>query len=346
MTRVSTALEVSGAAQMRRPALRRGTMVLAGLVLLALACAASLVLGARVADWPELAGGLTGQINGVGEAAVAARIPRTVMAVLVGAMLAVAGGSMQAVTRNPLADPGILGVSLGASLAVVLGIAFFAISAPLTFTALSIIGAGATASFVYVLGSLGGATPLKLAVVGAATAAACAALVGAVLLPRVDILTTFRHWQVGGVGGAGWDRILIALPFAAIGIALCLGLARNFNALALGDEAATGLGVRVGMSRILGWGGAVILCGAATSVVGPIAFVGLIVPHMVRLIVGPDYRWVLPLSVLCGAILLLVADVLGRVISRPSEIEVGIVVAFIGAPFFVWLVRRHKVRDL
>lgn len=151
--------EVPGFAMMRRPVFRRGTIALLGILLLGLACAASLALGARVVDWPEFVGGLTGQITGVGQAAVAARIPRTVLAVLVGAMLAVAGGSMQAVTRNPLADPGILGVSLGASLAVVIGIAVFAISAPITFVALSILGAGAAASFVYVLGSLGEQLP-------------------------------------------------------------------------------------------------------------------------------------------------------------------------------------------
>lgn len=339
---------VPDVAEMRHPARTRSAVLIFAVVFVLITVGASLALGTRMVSWHELVGGITGSTGTVAEAAVAARLPRTVLALLVGAMLAVSGASLQAVTRNPLADPGILGISFGASLAVVVGIAFFAISSPTAFMVAALIGATATAVVVYVLGSLGygGASPLKLALAGAATAAACAALISAILLPRVDIVTVFRHWQVGGVGGAGWDRIVVILPLALIGGALCLFLTRAFNVLALGDEAATGLGARVRRTRLLGWAGAVILCAAATSAVGPIAFVGLVIPHVARLVCGPDYRRIMPISIVLGAGLLLTADVVGRVIARPQEVEVGIVIALIGAPFFVWLVRRQRVREL
>ncbi|MBI1350285.1 MAG: iron chelate uptake ABC transporter family permease subunit [Actinomycetales bacterium] len=310
--------------------------------------AASLAFGTRVVSVDEILGGLSGTSDGIAQAAVSARIPRTLLAFLVGAMLAVSGASMQAVTRNPLADPGILGVSFGAALAVVIGIAAFGISSPYAYIAFAIVGAGMSAVFVYVVGSLGygGMTPLKLALAGAATAAAFTSLISAILLPRVDVMTTFRFWQVGGVGGATWDRVALAAPFAVIGVLACLALARGMNTLALGDDVAAGLGENVARARLLGWAGAVVLCGAATAVAGPIAFVGLVVPHVCRLLVGGDYRWVLPASAIVGAGLLIGADVVGRVIARPDEIEVGIVTAVIGAPVFVWIVRRQKVREL
>ncbi len=344
----SQSVNVSGAALRQHPTREIGRAIALALVFVLVAVIASLLLGTRVTSWSEFTAGVTGSTGTVAEAAVAARVPRTALALLVGAMLAMSGASLQAVTRNPLADPGILGISFGASLAIVVGIAFFGISSPGTFMVTALAGASVTAVFVYAVGSVGfgGASPMKLALAGAATAAACAALISAILLPRVDIIAAFRHWQIGGVGGAGWDRILSILPMALIGGSLCLILARAFNALSLGDEAATGLGARVGRTRLLGWAGAVILCGAATSAVGPIAFVGLVIPHVARLLSGPDYRHILPLSIAMGAGLLITADVIGRVIARPQEVEVGIVIALIGAPFFVWLVRRQKVREL
>jgi iron complex transport system permease protein len=254
---------------------------------------------------------------------------------------------MQGVTRNPLADPGILGVSGGASLAVVVSIAFFGLSNPYGYIGVATLGAALAALFVYSVGSLGGgATPLKLALAGAATAAALSSLVSAVLLPRVDILTTFQFWQIGGVGGAEWDRIAIVAPFLAAGAAIVVLSGRGLNTLALGDDLAAGLGTRVVRTRFIAFAGAVLLCGAATAVAGPIAFVGLVVPHLCRLLVGPDQRWLLPFSAIAGAALLVTADIVGRVVARPQEIEVGIITAIIGAPFFIWVVRRQKVRDL
>jgi iron complex transport system permease protein len=327
---------------------RRLGWIAAGAGCLALLSLASVAFGNRVVSPDELVAALGGDTAGVGQAAVAARVPRTVLALLVGAALALSGAAMQGVTRNPLADPGILGVSGGASLAVVAGIAFFGLSNPYGYIGAATLGAAAAAVFVYSVGSLGrgGATPLKLALAGAATAAALSSLVSAVLLPRVDILTTFQFWQIGGVGGAEWDRIAIVAPFLAAGAAIVVLSGRGLNTLALGDDLAAGLGTRVVRTRFIAFAGAVLLCGAATAVAGPIAFVGLVVPHLCRLLVGPDQRWLLPFSAIAGAALLVTADIVGRVVARPQEIEVGIITAIIGAPFFIWVVRRQKVREL
>lgn len=308
----------------------------------------SLALGARSVAFGDVMAAFDGHADTLGEAAVVKRMPRTVLALLVGASLSVSGATMQAITRNPLAEPGILGVSGGAALAVVTGISFFGMSNPYAYMVVAVAGAMVAAVFVYVVGSLGrgGATPLKLALAGAATAAAFSSLVNAILLPRVDVMVTFRFWQIGGVGGAGWDRIGIVVPFLALGAFICMFNARAMNSLALGDELAAGLGADVFRARLGSAIGAVVLCGVATSVAGPIAFVGLVVPHVCRLLVGTDYRWLLPMSALGGAALVVAADVLGRIVARPEEVEVGIITAIIGAPVLVWVAGRQKLREL
>jgi iron complex transport system permease protein len=335
-------------AALRRPGAVRLAWLLATLVILAGLCVASVAFGVREVSLAEIFAALGGDANGVSQGAVIARIPRTVLAILVGAALGVAGAAMQAVTRNPLADPGIFGLTGGASLAVVIGIAFFGLASPYATLVLAVVGAAVAAVFVYAVGSLGrgGATPLKLALAGAATSAALMSLVSAVLLPRVDVLESFRFWQIGGVGGATWDRIALLVPPFIAGLAICLLTARGMNSLALGDELAAGLGENVTRTRLIAAGGAVILCGAATAVAGPIAFVGLVIPHFCRLLVGTDHRWLLPFSAITGAGLLIAADIVGRVVARPTEVQVGIVTALIGAPFFIWIVRRQKVREL
>jgi len=336
------------AAQLRRPALVRLAWLLAGTGVLGLLVIASVAFGNRILTIDELLAGLGGSTDGVGAAVVVARLPRTVLAILVGAALALAGTTFQAVTRNPLADPGILGVTAGSSLAVVAGMAFFGISSPYPVMGLAILGAAGAAVFVYAVGSLGrgGATPLKLALAGAASAAAFMSLVSAILLPRVDVMTTFRFWQIGGVGGATWDRIALTVPVLAVGTLVVLLSARGMNSLALGDDLAAGLGENVARTRLVSALGAVILCGAATAIAGPIAFVGLVVPHLCRLLIGTDHRWLLPASALAGSALLVAADVVGRVIARPTEVEVSIVTALLGAPLFIAIVRRQKVREL
>ena len=344
----SVATTPSPDAALRRPAAVRVGWLLAGAGVLAVALGASLAFGNRLVPVDELVAALGGQDATIGEAAVHARVPRTVLGALVGAALGIAGASMQGVTRNPLADPGILGVSNGAALAVVTGIVVLGISDPYAYIGFALAGATAAAVLVYLIGSLGrgGATPLKLALAGAATSAAFASLISALLLPRVDAMQVFRFWQVGGVGGADWSRIGVVAPFLAVGVIVSLVTARGLNLLALGDDLAAGLGAHVLRTRLIAAAGAVLLCAAATAIAGPIGFVGLVVPHLCRLLVGSDHRWLVPYSAVGGAVLLVAADVVGRVVIPSQEVEVGIVTAIVGAPVFIAIVRRQKVRAL
>nr|WP_281361908.1 iron ABC transporter permease [Nakamurella aerolata] len=308
----------------------------------------SLRLGSRDVSWSDVFAVLTGPPEGFDQASIARRIPRTVLALLAGAALAVSGAVMQGVTRNPLADPGILGVNMGASLAVVIGIAFFGLSTADGYIWFALVGASVVAVLVYSIGSLGrgGATPLKLALAGAATAAALSSLVSAIVLPRANIAGGVQAWQLGGVGGGTYPNIRTVLPFLVVGFVICLLTARGLNSLALGDELAAGLGERVAVTRAVAALGAVLLCAAVTAIAGPIGFVGLVVPHACRLLTGVDHRWLLPFSALGGAALLTLADVVGRVVTPPAEIEVSIITALIGAPLFIAIVRRRKVTAL
>jgi len=338
----------SGAAVVRRPRSVRLLWLVVVVAVLAAVMAASVAVGSRGVGWSEIVGALGGSSETIGEAAVTKRIPRTVLAVVVGAGLGLSGAVMQGVTRNPLADPGVLGINMGASLAVVAGLAWFGLFSATGIIWTAIAGAAIAAVFVYAVGSLGrgGPTPLKLALAGAATSAALTSFITAVALPRGDIAESVQSWEIGGVGGASFDTIVTGLPFLAVGLGISLLSARSLNSLALGDELAAGLGERVALARGVAALGSVLLCGAATAIAGPIGFVGLVVPHLCRLLVGVDHRWLLPFSALTGACLLTAADVLGRIVARPSEIDVGIITALIGAPFFIAIVRRQKVREL
>jgi iron complex transport system permease protein len=339
---------VPDAAVERRPVPGRLLWLLVVVGVLVLLVAASVSIGSRDVGWSDIWAALGGSSENLGQAAVTKRIPRTVLALVVGAALGLAGAVMQGVTRNPLADPGVLGINTGASLAVVVGIAWFGLFSASSIVWTAIVGATVSMVFVYAVGSLGrgGATPLKLALAGAATSAALASFITAVALPRGDIAANIQSWHIGGVGGATFGTMATALPFLAVGSALSLLSARSLNSLALGDELAAGLGERVAVVRAVAAGGSVLLCGAATAAAGPIGFVGLVVPHLCRLLVGVDHRWLLPFSALTGAGLLVAADVLGRIVARPGELDVGIVTALVGAPFFIAVVRRQKVREL
>lgn len=338
----------SGVAVVRRPNRVRLLWLVVLLAVLVGLAVLSISVGSRAVGWEQILAALGGAQSNLDEAAVGQRIPRTALAVLVGAALGVAGGVMQGVTRNPLADPGILGVNMGASLAIVIGIAWFGLSSASGYIWVAIVGSAAAAVFVYAIGSLGrgGATPLKLALAGAATSAALVSFVTAIYLPRGDIADNVRSWLIGGVGGATWPSVSLVLPFLLVGFAVSLLSARSLNTLALGDDLAAGLGERVAVARGFAALGAVLLCGAATAIAGPIAFVGLVVPHACRLLVGVDHRWLLPFSAVAGAALVVASDVVGRVVARPAEIDVGIITALVGGPFFVAIVRRHKVRSL
>lgn len=273
------------------------------------------------------------------------RIPRTAAGLLAGVALGLAGAVMQGVARNPLADPGLLGVNAGASAAVVFAISVLALAEPEQYIWFGFLGACLAAVLVYGVGSLGreGATPVKLALSGAAVAAALGSLTSAMLLTDSKTFDQFRFWQVGALNGREPEVLWQALPFIVVGAVFALLLGPQLNTLALGDDTARGLGQRVVLARLASAVCVVLLCGAATVVAGPIAFVGLAVPHAVRLITGPDYRWVLPYCALLAPTALLLADVLGRLIARPGEVQVGVMTAALGAIPFVLLVRRRKM---
>ena len=320
-----------------------------GFVLLGLSVFLSLSLGSRMVGLQEVMDGLFRQdIDSYEANVVRKRISRTVFSLFCGAALGVSGALMQAVTRNPIADPSILGVNTGASLFVVFGIAFLNISSAHQYIWLALAGAAITSVFVFGIGSLGrsGATPIKLVLAGAATTAALSSLVVAIMIPRSHVMDQFRFWQVGSVGSATWDGIATFIPFLLIGILIAILSAPALNALALGDAIATGLGVRIGILRLVAALGAVLLCGAATALAGPIGFVGLLSTHVMRLVLGPDLRFVIPMSAISGAVILTISDVSGRVIGSPGELEVGVVTAFIGAPLLIILAMRTKVSSL
>ncbi|MEW2546918.1 iron ABC transporter permease [Streptomyces sp. NPDC047002] len=276
------------------------------------------------------------------------RLPRTVIGLLAGAALGLSGTVMQGLARNPLADPGLLGVSPGAALAVVIGISVFKVTSFTGYVWFGFVGAAAAAVLVYAVGALGreGATPVKLALAGAAVSAGLASFTDAVLLTDTRTFDQFRFWQVGSLAGRDLPVAWQAAPFLAVGAVCALGSGRLLNTLALGDDTARGLGQNVTAARVLCAVSVVLLCGSATALAGPLAFVGLAVPHAVRSFTGPDHRWVLPYAALLAPALLLLSDTLGRVVARPGEVQVGIVTAVLGAPVFVVLVRRSRAAGL
>ena len=268
---------------------------------------------------------------------------------LVGAALGLSGTLMQGVTRNPLADPGLLGINAGASLAVVLAITLAGVTRPGGYIWFAFAGAAAATVIVYGVGSLGreGATPVKLALAGMALTAGITSVITMLLLSSTTATNTYRFWVVGSLAGRGSGSesatVLALLPFLAVGTLIALLCGRTLNLLAMGDELARGLGLAPRRARSVVVLAAVLLAGSATALAGPIVFAGLVVPHLIRPLVGPDYRWILPYALLVGPTLLLAADVVGRLVVRPGELEVGLVVAFVGAPVMVAIVRRFRL---
>lgn len=276
------------------------------------------------------------------------RLPRTILAIIVGAALGVAGALIQGHTRNPLADPGILGISSGAALSVVASYALLGISAPWATAVVAFLGAIAATALVFGLASAGRATvnPLTLVLGGAALSAVLSAITSAFVLTSENNLDRMRFWTVGSLAGRDMNIALSVLSFVVLGLILAFATGPQLNILNLGDDVAAGLGINTAAARLGGMGIIALLAGAATAAAGPLGFIGLVVPHIVRALTGPDYKWILPYSALAGAALLLYADVVGRLIARPGELQVGIVLAFVGAPFFIVLIYRKKVATL
>ena len=328
---------------------RRSLCLLLLLIFLALGVIASVSCGAKSVPMRSILAAFGFDDAPAFEISVVqARLPRTLFGVIAGAALGISGALMQALTRNPIADPSILGINTGASLFVVSGMAFFHISSNSQYIWLAFAGAALTAVAVYGLASIGhgGVTPIKLALAGAAASTALQSLVNTVMLPDTQVMDRFRFWQTGSIGGVTWSDIAALWPYLAAGFVASLFLAPALNTLALGDEVATGLGLNVPLVRGVSALAGVLLCASVTALAGPIGFVGLMIPHFMRLLLGPDMRWVMPMSALGGGCLLLAADVLGRVLGGTGEIEVGIITAMLGAPVFIFIVRKVKVRAL
>jgi len=334
----------------RRPATRRGSVggLLALGVVLVLAGVVSLAVGSRTIPLGTVVDVLF-RPDGSDAATIIhdLRIPRTMLAIVVGIALGIAGALMQGHTRNPLADPGLLGVEAGAAFAVVIGIYSFGVTSLTGYAWFSLVGAGLAATAVFAIGSTrGGPNPVSLVLAGAAVTALLTSLTQAVVLRDIDTLDAYRFWAVGSVNGRGMDVFWEVLPFIGVGLLLAAMSASTLNLLQLGDDVAASLGMRPMRHKVIGVLGVMMLTGAATAACGPIAFVGLVVPHVARFLAGVDYRWVIPYSGLVGGLLVVLADVVGRLIVRPGELQVGIVMAIVGGPLFIMLVRRTRMVKL
>lgn len=333
----------------RRASSRVGALVVA-LLVLAAAVLASLAIGSRpvppLAVWHALTGGSVPAADAA--AVVDLRLPRTVVGLLVGAALGAAGAVIQAVTRNPLADPGVLGVTSGAGFFVALSIAFLGVTAPAGYLWFALTGAAVTTVAVFAIGSLGtgGPRPEQLLLAGMALSAVLAGVVSAIRLSDPRRFEALQVWEAGTLRDANWHVVLPALPFLVAGILLALVIGGPLNLLALGDDRATALGSSVIRTRITAIAAITLLAGGATALAGPIAFIGLMIPHVARRVMGPDQRWIVALSLLAAPVLLLAADVAARLVAWPGEVPVGVVTAFLGAPVLIGLVRRGRLGAL
>ena len=331
----------------RRARLTGGLLVLLGV--LAVTVVLGIAVGARSIAPGDVWTALVAPTGSDDDVVVRAlRLPRTVLGVVVGLALGVAGALIQGHTRNPLADPGLLGVSAGAAFAICVAVYAFGIDSVTGSVWFGLGGALVAAVVVFVLGTIGdgGGTPVTLALAGAAVTAFLAALTSALVLMDATTLDAYRFWVVGSLVGRGEGVAGQVLPFLAAGLLLAAVNAPALNTLQMGEDVARGLGQRIALARACGIAAVTLLTGAAVAVSGPIAFVGLVVPHVARSLTGPDHRWLLSYSGLLGAVLLVVADVAGRVLARPAELPVGLVLAFVGAPFFIALVRRRRLVGL
>ncbi len=322
-------------------------MLLVLLAVLAVAGCASLAIGAKAVPLSDVLTAIGGGTDGDAVVVRELRLPRTLLGLLAGLALGAAGAVAQDITRNPLGDPGLIGVSAGAAFAVASGIGLLGLTSSYQYVWFAFLGGGLAGLLAYAVGGTGygGATPAKLALAGAAVTVLLEACTNALLLLDVSTLDQYRYWAVGSLAGRDAGLGVQLLPFIVAGLLLALALSGRLNALALGDDLASTLGTRVRTTRALGALAVVLLTGAAVAAAGPLTFVGLVVPHVVRAFTGPDARWLVPCSALGGATLVLAADVIGRMVARPGELEAGVVTALIGAPFLAALVKRGKLKE-
>lgn len=316
-----------------------------GVVLLVAVCALSLFVGSASLGPGEVMSALTGKADPIIHSTVVEmRLPRALLGVLVGAALGVAGALAQALTRNPLADPGILGVNAGAGLAVAVAVAFFGITSISGYVWFAFAGALLSFVLVYTIALRGphGATPVRLTLIGVALTAVCTGITQSLELVLPRVFDQMRFWGVGSIADRPEGTVAFVAPFIVVGLVVAMLTGRAVNAIALGDDRARALGVPIGLVRGTSALAITVLCGAATAAAGPIAFVGLMIPHAVRLVTGPDHRWIMAYSVVAAPILLVVADIIGRLVAWPAELRVGIGTAFLGAPVLILLVRRAE----
>ncbi|TQS46218.1 iron chelate uptake ABC transporter family permease subunit [Cryptosporangium phraense] len=326
--------------------LRRGGVLLGAAALLVVVCVLSLLLGTRTVS-PGTAWDALFHYTSTDDQSVVRdlRVPRTVLGLLAGVAFAVCGAVIQAVTRNPLADTQILGINSGAALFVVIAIGFLGLTSFTSYVWFAFLGVAVALVGVYLLGSAsrGSPTPVQLTLAGVALGAVLEGASSAVQLIRPRAFDYLRFWDVGSLAGRGLDIAGAVAPFILVGTLLAVAVARSLNAVALGDDLARALGVDITRTRIVALVAIVLLAGGGTAAVGPIWFLGLVVPHLARWVVGTDQRWILAFTILGGPIVLLIADIVGRLVVRPGELRVGIVTAFIGAPVLIWWIRTRKV---
>ncbi|MFI6323852.1 FecCD family ABC transporter permease [Nonomuraea sp. NPDC050556] len=331
--------------QMRRNVAHK-RVLLALLATVVVAVVLSITIGAKAVSLTDAWHALTAPTGTENDIVIRSlRIPRTALGVLAGLALGVAGALMQGHTRNPLADPGLLGVTQGAAFAMVASIILLGTTSLFAYIWFGLAGALVASVGVFALGMVGGRggpTPVTLALAGTAVSAFLYALTSAIVLLDEQAMDVFRFWQAGSIAARGSDVVWQVLPFVVVGLVLAMLNAPGLNALSLGEDVARGLGQNVSRTRAVGIAAVTLLTGASVAACGSLAFIGLVVPHLARPLSGTDHRWLLPFSGLIGASLLLLADVIGRVVAPPGELEVGVVLALIGAPFFIALVRRRK----
>ncbi|MGV9280016.1 FecCD family ABC transporter permease [Streptomyces sp. NPDC003730] len=350
-TAVERPAPASGGPARARQRRLAGLGVLAALLLVA--AAASLAVGARALTPAEVWHGLFAapesdrRLTEIRLIVQTVRVPRTVLAVVAGAALGVGGALIQGYTRNPIADTGLLGVNSGASFAVVSGIAAFGLTSPFQYVWFGFLGAAVAGAVVFGLSSIGrgAGNPLTLALAGQGVTVFLAAMTTAVALTDKASLNALRFWNAGSLTGVGFDIIWPVSVFVAAGLLAALATLPSVNLLNLGDDVARGLGVNVALTRTVGIAAITLLAGAATAACGPIAFLGLMVAHVARYLTGPDYRWLVPYAGLLGAVVLLGCDIVGRLVVRPGELDAGVVVSLLGAPFFAVLVWRGKFKS-